>query len=134
MNTLEKYQQKNVAKQLADRAVPDFKSGDVVRVMVKIAEGTTERVQAFEGLVLRRKSRGLGSTFMVKKESHGESVERVFHTYSPRIAEIKVIRRGRVRRAKLYYMRGLTGKAARITEKVDFNRLAEAKAKVKATA
>ncbi|MCC5868581.1 MAG: 50S ribosomal protein L19 [Gammaproteobacteria bacterium] len=100
------------------REVPDFQPGDTVVVQVKVVEGTRERLQAFEGVVIARRNRGLNSAFTVRKMSHGEGVERVFQTYSPSIADIQVKRRGDVRRAKLYYLRGRTGKAARIREKV----------------
>ena len=98
--------------------IPDFSPGDTVIVQVKIKEGERERLQAYEGVVIAMRSRGINSAFTVSKISHGEGVERVFQTHSPRIAEIKVKRRGKVRRAKLYYLRGLTGKAARIKEKL----------------
>lgn len=100
------------------REVPDFGPGDTVIVQVKVKEGSRERLQAFEGVVIARRNRGLNSSFTVRKMSHGEGVERVFQTYSPTISDIKVKRRGDVRRAKLYYLRKLTGKAARIKEKV----------------
>ena len=100
------------------RDVPDFSPGDTVVVRVKVTEGTRERLQAFEGVVIAKRSRGLNSAFTVRKISHGEGVERVFQTHSPAVAEIKVKRRGDVRRAKLYYLRDLSGKAARIKEKV----------------
>lgn len=100
------------------RAVPEFGPGDTVIVQVKVKEGQRERLQAFEGVVIARKNRGLNSSFTVRKISYGEGVERVFQTYSPAIAEIKVKRRGAVRRAKLYYMRERRGKAARIKEKI----------------
>lgn len=118
MNLLQKFEQKHIAEVTEDKNIPEFRAGDTVKVMVKIVEGTTERLQAYQGLVISRKNRGLGSTFIVKKDSHGQSIERVFPLYSPRIASIEVIRRGVVRRAKLYYMRELTGKAARIKERV----------------
>lgn len=101
-----------------DREVPKFGPGDTVVVQVKVKEGSRERLQAFEGVVIAKKNRGLNSSFTVRKMSHGEGVERVFQTYSPSIGEIKVKRRGDVRRAKLYYLRELTGKAARIKEKI----------------
>lgn len=100
------------------REVPEFGPGDTVVVQVKVKEGTRERLQAFEGVVIAKRNRGLHSAFTVRKMSHGEGVERVFQTYSLAIAEIKVKRRGDVRRAKLYYLRDRTGKAARIKEKV----------------
>ena len=97
---------------------PDFSPGDTVIVQVKVKEGNRERLQAFEGIVIAKRNRGLNSSFTVRKISHGEGVERVFQTYSPVVSEIKVKRRGDVRRAKLYYLRGRTGKAARIKEKI----------------
>ncbi len=100
------------------REVPAFNSGDTVVVRVKVKEGNRERLQAFEGIVIAKRNRGLNSAFTVRKISHGEGVERVFQTYSPAISDISVKRRGDVRRAKLYYLRGLEGKAARIKEKL----------------
>ncbi|HEC16120.1 MAG TPA: 50S ribosomal protein L19 [Sedimenticola sp.] len=100
------------------REVPEFSPGDTVVVQVKVKEGNRERMQAFEGVVIAKRNRGLNSAFTVRKISHGEGVERVFQTHSPAIGEIKVLRRGDVRRAKLYYLRGRTGKAARIKEKI----------------
>ena len=97
--------------------IPEFRAGDTVRVGVKVVEGTRERIQAFEGVCISRKSSGINSSFTVRKISYGEGVERVFPLYTPRIQSIEVIRRGAVRRAKLYYLRGRTGKAARIAEK-----------------
>ncbi|KPK61235.1 MAG: 50S ribosomal protein L19 [Gammaproteobacteria bacterium SG8_31] len=100
------------------REMPEFGPGDTIVVQVKVKEGNRERLQAFEGVVIARKNRGLNSSFTVRKMSHGEGVERVFQTHSPSISNIEVKRRGDVRRAKLYYLRELTGKAARIKEKV----------------
>ncbi len=100
------------------REIPDFSPGDTVVVQVKVKEGNRERLQAFEGVVIAKRNRGLNSSFTVRKISHGEGVERVFQTYSPAIESIQVKRRGDVRRAKLYYLRGRTGKAARIREKI----------------
>lgn len=100
------------------KELPDFSPGDTVVVQVKVKEGDRERLQAFEGIVIAKRNRGLNSSFTVRKISHGEGVERVFQTYSPIVSEIKVKRRGDVRRAKLYYLRGRTGKAARIKEKI----------------
>ena len=97
--------------------VPDFRAGDTVRVGVKVVEGTRERVQNFEGVVIARSNRGMGSNFTVRKMSFGEGVERVFPLYSPIVDSITVVRRGVVRRAKLYYLRGRTGKSARIAER-----------------
>jgi large subunit ribosomal protein L19 len=105
-------------KEQMQRDIPDFGPGDTVVVQVKVKEGNRERLQAFEGVVIARRNRGLNSAFTVRKISHGEGVERVFQTYSPAIAGIQVKRRGDVRRAKLYYLRDRTGKAARIKEKV----------------
>ena len=101
-----------------NKEVPDFNPGDTVVVQVKVTEGNRERLQAFEGVVIAKRNRGLNSAFTVRKVSHGEGVERVFQTYSPSIQEIQVKRRGHVRRAKLYYLRELSGKAARIKEKL----------------
>ena len=101
-----------------NRDVPPFAPGDTVVVQVKVREGNRERLQAFEGVVIAKRNRGLNSAFTVRKISHGEGVERVFQTYSPSLSEIKVVRRGDVRRAKLYYLRGRSGKAARIKEKI----------------
>ena len=100
------------------RQIPEFNPGDTVVVQVKVKEGDKERVQAFEGIVIAKRNRGLNSAFTVRKISHGTGVERVFQTHSPMISEITVKRRGDVRRAKLYYLRDLTGKAARIKEKL----------------
>ena len=100
------------------REIPEFGPGDTVVVQVKVVEGNRERLQAFEGVVIAKRNRGVNSAFTVRKISHGEGVERVFQTYSPSVAEVQVKRRGDVRRAKLYYLRGRTGKAARIKEKI----------------
>jgi large subunit ribosomal protein L19 len=116
MNIIQQFEADQVAKLAAGRKIPEFRPGDTVRVGVKVIEGTRERLQAFEGVCIARRNAGLNSSFTVRKISFGEGVERVFPLYSPRIAEIEVVRRGRVRRAKLYYLRGLTGKKARITE------------------
>ena len=105
------------AEQLRD-AVPELSVGDTVVVRVKVREGTRERLQSFEGVVIARRNRGLNSSFTVRKISHGEGVERVFQTHSPQIEDVKVKRRGAVRRAKLYYLRGRSGNAAKIREKV----------------
>lgn len=100
------------------KEIPTFAPGDTIVVQVKVKEGTRERLQAFEGVVIAKRNRGLNSSFTVRKISHGEGVERVFQTYSPVVDSIEVKRRGDVRRAKLYYLRGRTGKAARIKEKI----------------
>ena len=104
--------------QIGEKKIPEFRSGDTVVVSVKVREGSRERVQDFEGVVIARRNRGFNSAFTVRKMSYGEGVERVFHLYSQQIAQIKVTRRGDVRRAKLYYLRALTGKKARIKEKI----------------
>ena len=117
MNILDRIGQKEMNKVLADRDIPEFGPGDTLRVDVKVVEGTRERIQAFEGVCISRKSAGVNSSFTVRKISYGEGVERIFPLYSPRVAGITVLRHGRVRRAKLYYLRGRTGKAARIAEK-----------------
>ena len=118
MNLIDKIEKKQMDAVLAQREIPEFGPGDTLRIDVKVIEGTRERVRAFEGVCIGRKNDGIGSSFTVRKMSYGEGVERVFPLYSPKIQEIKVVRRGRVRRAKLYYLRGRTGKAARIAEKV----------------
>jgi large subunit ribosomal protein L19 len=117
MNIIDRIGQKEMTKVLAERDIPDFGPGDTLRVDVKVVEGTRERIQAFEGVCISRKSAGVNSSFTVRKISYGEGVERIFPLYSPRVAGITVLRHGRVRRAKLYYLRGRTGKAARIAEK-----------------
>ncbi len=119
MNVIKELEQEQVEKLTKDRPIPRFRPGDSLRVHVKVVEGSRERVQAFEGVCIARKNDGLNSSFTVRKISYGEGVERVFPLYSPAIAAIDVVRRGDVRRAKLYYLRGLTGKRARITEKVE---------------
>lgn len=117
MNIIQQYEAREIERLSAIRGVPEFAPGDSVRVGVRVVEGTRERVQVFEGVVISRSNRGLGSSFTVRKVSNGEGVERVFPLFSPTIAEIKVVRRGKVRRAKLYYLRGRSGKAARIPER-----------------
>jgi len=117
MNLLQQLEQEQVEKLAADRPVPRFDPGDTVRVGVKVVEGERERIQVFEGVCIGRKNAGINSNFTLRKISYGEGVERVFPLYSPRITSIEVVRRGVVRRAKLYYLRGRTGKAARITER-----------------
>jgi large subunit ribosomal protein L19 len=107
-----------IEQEQMSKEIPEFSPGDTVVVQVKVKEGTRERLQAFEGIVIGKRNRGLNSSFTVRKISHGEGVERVFQTYSPTVDSIEVKRRGDVRRAKLYYLRGRTGKAARIKEKI----------------
>ncbi len=120
MNIIQQYEAEQIARLTAIRAVPEFAPGDTVRVMVKVVEGERSRAQAFEGVVIARSNKGLNSNFTVRKISYGEGVERVFPLYAPTIAEIAVIRRGDVRRAKLYYLRDRVGKAAKVKEKRDF--------------
>lgn len=117
MNIIQQYEAREIERLSAARAVPDFQAGDTVRVGVRVVEGTRERVQAYEGVVIARSNKGLNSNFTVRKISNGEGVERIFPLYAPSIAEIKVVRRGKVRRAKLYYLRGRRGKSARIAER-----------------
>ncbi len=117
MNILDRIGQKQIDAAVAERAIPEFDPGDTLKINVKVVEGSRERVQAFEGVCIARTNRGISSSFTVRKISYGEGVERVFPLYSPRIQNIEVMRRGAVRRAKLYYLRGRTGKAARIAEK-----------------
>ncbi len=117
MNILDRIGQKQIDAAIAERAIPEFGPGDTLKINVKVVEGSRERVQAFEGVCIARTNRGISSSFTVRKISYGEGVERVFPLYSPRIQNIEVMRRGAVRRAKLYYLRGRTGKAARIAEK-----------------
>ena len=117
MNIVDRIGKKQIEKVLAQRSLPDFAPGDTVRVDVKVVEGERERIQAFEGVCIARRSDGINSSFTVRKISYGEGVERVFPIYAPQVAGVTVMRRGRVRRAKLYYLRGRTGKAARIAEK-----------------
>lgn len=121
MNILQKFELDQINKLTEGKTIPEFSVGDTVRVNVRIVEGEKERIQAFEGVCIARKNRDVNSSFTVRKISHGEGVERVFPLYSPRVDSIELVRRGDVRRAKLYYMRELSGKAARIKEKRDFN-------------
>ena len=117
MNLMQTLEQEEIKKLLANRPVPDFRPGDTLRVSVKVVEGERERVQAFEGVCIARKNAGVNSNFTLRKISYGEGVERIFPLYSPRVTAIEVVRQGSVRRAKLYYLRGRTGKAARIAER-----------------
>ena len=107
-----------IEQEQMNKELPEFSPGDTIVVQVKVKEGSRERLQAFEGVVIAKRNRGLNSSFTVRKISHGEGVERVFQTYSPTVSSIAVKRRGDVRRAKLYYLRGRTGRAARIKEKI----------------
>ena len=117
MNIIQQFEAEQIAKLSAERKVPEFGPGDTLRVSVKVIEGDRSRVQAFEGVCIARSNKGVNSNFTVRKISYGEGVERVFPLYAPTIAEIAVVRRGDVRRAKLYYLRGRRGKSARIAEK-----------------
>ncbi|MPZ39114.1 MAG: 50S ribosomal protein L19 [Rhizobiales bacterium] len=119
MNLIQELEKEQVAKLTARKEIPDFQPGDTVIVNVKIVEGDKARVQAYEGVCIARSGGGLQENFTVRKISYGEGVERVFPLYSPMIDSIKVVRRGKVRRAKLYYLRGLRGKRARIVERQD---------------
>ena len=119
MNIIQELEKEQVDKLTAARPVPEFAPGDSLRVNVKVVEGTRERIQAFEGVCIGRKNDGLNSSFTVRKISYGEGVERIFPLYSTSIAGIDVVRRGDVRRAKLYYLRGRSGKSARIAERVE---------------
>jgi large subunit ribosomal protein L19 len=118
MNLIEKIEQEEIARLSANKVLPAFAPGDTVVVGVNVVEGTRKRTQAFEGVVIAKRNRGLNSSFIVRKISSGEGVERTFQTYSPLIASIEVKRRGDVRRAKLYYLRDRSGKSARIKEKL----------------
>jgi len=117
MNLLQEIEQEQIQKALGEKTIPEFSPGDTVRVNVKVIEGTRERVQAYEGVVIARKNAGLHSSFTVRKISYGEGVERVFPLYSPRIDSIVLVRKGDVRRAKLYYLRERRGKSARVAER-----------------
>ncbi|WP_142849621.1 50S ribosomal protein L19 [Telmatospirillum sp. J64-1] len=116
MNIIKQLEQEQIEKLTAERGVPDFKPGDTLKVSVKVVEGQRERLQAYEGVCIARRNDGLNSSFTVRKISYGEGVERVFPLYSPNVATIEVVRRGDVRRAKLYYLRERRGKSARIAE------------------
>ena len=129
MNLLQKFEDSQLQARKAEYDAPGFAPGDTVRINVKVVEGTRERVQAFEGVCIAIKRAGINSSFTVRKISYGEGVERVFPLHSPRIDSIEVLRRGRVRRAKLYYLRGLRGKRARIAEKQEHRRGGKADSK-----
>jgi large subunit ribosomal protein L19 len=129
MNLLKEIENEQMAKLSAGKVIPDFQPGDTVIVNVKILEGERSRVQAYEGVCIGRAGSGLNENFTVRKISYGEGVERVFPLYAPMIDSIKVVRRGKVRRAKLYYLRGLRGKSARIVERQDHSTQAQAGAK-----
>jgi len=118
MNLIQQLEQEEIARVSAGKTIPDFAPGDTVVVQVKVKEGNRERLQAYEGVVIAKRNRGLNSAFTVRKISSGEGVERTFQTYSPLVASVEVKRRGDVRRAKLYYLRERSGKSARIKEKL----------------
>jgi large subunit ribosomal protein L19 len=126
MNLIEQLEREQIAKLSAGKEIPDFEPGDTVIVNVKVVEGERTRIQAYEGVCIGRAGAGLNENFTVRKISYGEGVERVFPLYSPMIDSVRVVRRGKVRRAKLYYLRGRRGKAARISEKQDYRGAAEA--------
>ncbi len=136
MNIIEQLESEQVEQLTSGAKAPEFAPGDTLRVNVKVVEGTRERIQAFEGVCIARRNRGLNSSFTVRKISYGEGVERVFPLYSPRIDSIQLIRRGDVRRAKLYYLRGRRGKSARIAEKTTgaAGKIAEAERQARAAA
>lgn len=134
MDAIAKFEKDQIAQLTEGKNIPDFKAGDTVKVGVRIVEGANERVQYYEGVVIARRSAGVNSSFVVRKISHNEGVERKFMIYSPMIHSIEVVRRGIVRRSKLYYLRGLRGKAARIKEKLDFSKKSKSTASPKKTA
>lgn len=116
MNLIQQIEKEHIEKLMVGKTIPNFRPGDSINVLVKVVEGTRERKQSFEGVVISRKNRGINSSFRVRKISNGEGVERLFHLYSPNI-QINVVKHGKVRRAKLYYLRSRSGKSARIIEK-----------------
>ena len=122
MNVIDKIQKDQMDKIVAERSIPDFSAGDTIKVNVKIVEGDKERIQAFEGLCIARSGGGLNESFTVRKISYGEGVERIFPIFSPKIAGITVLKKGKVRRAKLYYLRDRRGKSARIVEKIQVSK------------
>ena len=122
MNVIDKIQKDQMDKIIAERSIPDFSAGDTIKVDVKIVEGDKERIQAFEGLCIARSGGGLNESFTVRKISYGEGVERIFPIFSPKIAGISVLKKGKVRRAKLYYLRDRRGKSARIVEKIQVSK------------
>ena len=131
MNIIQQLEAEQIESLTEKRAIPEFRPGDTLRVGVRVVEGERTRIQNFEGVCIARANRAMGSSFTVRKISFGEGVERVFPLYSPNIDSIEVVRRGAVRRAKLYYLRGRTGKAARIAERRDLRAGPEAKAEEK---
>ena len=131
MNIIKDIEIEQISEIIKKREVPTFKAGDTVKVNVYVTEGNKERIQAFEGICIARSNRGFNSTFTIRKISHGEGVERVFPLYSPMLESISLIRRGKVRRSKLYYLRQRSGKSARIAEKKDTVRKTNKKTKAK---
>lgn len=121
-NLVTQFEQEQIAALTENKEIPEFSSGDTVRVSVRVTDGATERLQNYEGVVIAKSNRGITSSFTVRKVSHGLGVERKFMTYSPMINSVKVVKRGVVRRAKLYYLRNLSGKAARIKEKMEYHK------------
>lgn len=121
-NVIKQYEKEQIEKLTEKKEVPEFRAGDTVRVSVRVIDGTTERLQAYEGVVIAKRNKGVTSSFVVRKVSHGEGVERRFLTYSPIVAKIDVVKRGVVRRAKLFYLRDLSGKAARIPERKTYSK------------
>ena len=119
MNIIEKIEKEQLEKLISGKQIPDFNPGDTIKVDVKVVEGTRERIQAFEGVCIARGGKGINESFTVRKISYGEGVERVFPLFSPKISSITLVRKGKVRRAKLYYLRDRRGKAARIVEKIE---------------
>jgi len=116
MNIIEQFEKREIERLTQNKNIPNFKSGDTIKVNVKVVEGATERIQTYEGVVIARRNRGIASSVLVRKISHGEGVERRFPIYSPIVQSIQVVKRGIVRRAKLYYLRNRSGKSARIRE------------------
>ena len=130
MNIIEKIEKEQLEKLSSGKQIPDFNPGDTIKVDVKVVEGTRERIQAFEGVCIARGGKGINESFTVRKISYGEGVERVFPLFSPKISSITLIRKGKVRRAKLYYLRDRRGKAARIVEKIEIKKKINDKNKV----
>ena len=131
MNIIEKVEKEQIEKLQSDKNIPDFNAGDTIRVDVKVVEGTRERIQSFEGVCIARNGKGVNQSFTVRKISYGEGVERVFPLFSPKVAQITIIKKGRVRRAKLYYLRDRRGKSARIVEKIEVKNKVDPKKELK---
>ena len=130
MNIIEKIEKEQLEKLSSGKQIPDFNPGDTIKVDVKVVEGTRERIQAFEGVCIARGGKGINESFTVRKISYGEGVERVFPLFSPKISSITLVRKGKVRRAKLYYLRDRRGKAARIVEKIEVKKKTNEKSDV----